>query len=214
MFKLQGVMDSLGTPAFLPVEVADQAYTDMDFALSLSLDKKGIEPHFNQNGFHNLESFCPANQCSDAAFEESYRALFLSDATSTSWQKAWSSPIYCHTYFKKLSSASIPLGDGLHHFASKFFVLKQSAYSALGEDLANLNKLKEPVHEVLTLLLSKIEGLCALPEVTAHTDLNNCQSFNLGKIPSQMSGICDSTFNAQLSLPATLKLVPKCKTTL
>ncbi|KAF9067460.1 hypothetical protein BDP27DRAFT_1296219, partial [Rhodocollybia butyracea] len=104
-----------GTPAFLPVEVASQDYTDMDFALSLSLYKKGIKPQFHQNGFHDLESIwwicvwflchnlpSPADQCSDASFMESYDALFLSGATS------------------KRADACTALGDGLFDFVTEF----------------------------------------------------------------------------------------------
>ncbi|KAF9067463.1 hypothetical protein BDP27DRAFT_1422886 [Rhodocollybia butyracea] len=173
-----------GTPAFLPVEVARQSYTDMDNDLNEFLEEKHVKLPFRQNGFHDLESFwwvCiwflshklppPADQCSDDAFVASYDALFLSAAGRA---EAWHASFYRRKHLDKLSFACIPLGDELHDFARKFLRLKQGAYSNLGEDLVDPEKLQEPVEKALTSLLGKIEYLRAVPEVTARTVLHNC----------------------------------------
>lgn len=90
-----------------------------------------------------------------------------------SGQFFWHYSISLHAHLVKLSSACKPLGDELFDFVAEFLPLKQMAYSALGEDLADPNKLQVPVQKALTSMLSKIQVLCTLSKVTTKMDLYN-----------------------------------------
>jgi len=167
-----------GTPAFLPVEVEAQNYTDLELETAQSLLDKDISPPFRQNGFHDIEPFwwvclwflfhmipgLPLRSL-DSTFADSYQCLF-SKGNAFHRIHAWQSPLVLSNHIDQLPKACKYLGKGLANIRIRILKIKRKAYNDADVELNNPAKLKVPVQEALALLLSKIKDLRALPEVT------------------------------------------------